>query len=274
MAREKTPFVMIVEDDRDIAAFYRQVLDLAGYRTEIVTNGKAAVEHLYRNPPDIVLLDLLLPGTPGVEVLQKIHAAGIRVVIVTGNSQIVDSMPDIGDLVLYKPITPNQLSDFIGRQLQNDETLERHPFTKNPWDVTTGLYNRDFFVNRLECALENFRENPADLFAVMVVCLEQVEGEPDKTQRVKTIQGIANSLKTVTRPTDTLARFSLNHFYILVENLTDGKFLPTIVERVQQALDRHPIEGVRYKIQATLCNDSQVDMDAFLAGLRTTGSDD
>ena len=40
------PFVLIIEDERDIAALFRHVMDLAGYRTEIVTNGTAAIERL------------------------------------------------------------------------------------------------------------------------------------------------------------------------------------------------------------------------------------
>src|SRR5678816_2828050 len=59
------PSALIVEDDRDIGALFRHVLDLAGYRTEIVLHGLVAMEHLAKTTPDIVLLDLNLPGVSG-----------------------------------------------------------------------------------------------------------------------------------------------------------------------------------------------------------------
>ena len=58
------PFVLIIEDDRDIAALFRHVMDLAGYRTDIAANGTLALERLSISLPDVVLLDLTLPGTP------------------------------------------------------------------------------------------------------------------------------------------------------------------------------------------------------------------
>ncbi len=267
MTPGKTPYVLIVEDDRDVAAYYRQVLDLAGYRTGIATNGREAIQHLDNNPPDIVLLDLRLPGVSGVDVLEKIHAEGRRVVIVTGNAQIADSLPESDDLILYKPVTPEQLSDLVGRQVQNVRTLERHPFTRNPWDALTGLYNRDFFANRLHCALETYRENNENLFAVIVVNLEHAE--PGGEVARNDIQGIAKTLKTVTRPTDTLARFNGDQFHILVENLLSGQVLSTIAQRIQRALDYHPLKGIRFSVQALLCTDSPDGMDDLLMDVGT-----
>ena len=65
------PFVLIVEDERDIAALFRHVMDLAGYHTEIASNGQLAMERLATCVPDIVLLDLSLPGISGVNILHS-----------------------------------------------------------------------------------------------------------------------------------------------------------------------------------------------------------
>ena len=58
------PFVLIIEDERDIAALFRHVLDLAGYRTEIASHGTLAMERLSNSRPDVVLLDLTFPAYP------------------------------------------------------------------------------------------------------------------------------------------------------------------------------------------------------------------
>ena len=65
------PFVLIIEDDRDIAALFRHVMDLAGYRTDIAANGTLALERLSLSQPDVVLLDLTLPGYAGDRDLSK-----------------------------------------------------------------------------------------------------------------------------------------------------------------------------------------------------------
>ena len=68
------PFALIVEDDRDIAALFRHVLDIAGYYTEIVMHGREAVNRLKSAQPDIVLLDLNLPGVSGEKILEGMRA--------------------------------------------------------------------------------------------------------------------------------------------------------------------------------------------------------
>ena len=68
------PFALIIEDERDIVALFRHVLDLAGYHTEIVLDGKAAMDYLSRATPDIVLLDLGLPSLSGTEILTRMNA--------------------------------------------------------------------------------------------------------------------------------------------------------------------------------------------------------
>src|SRR5512142_11827 len=90
------PFALIVEDDRDIAALFRHVLDIAGYRTELVMDGREAVERLKSAGPDIVLLDLTLPGIPGAKILELMRAdrylKDIPVVVVTAHSHIAESL--------------------------------------------------------------------------------------------------------------------------------------------------------------------------------------
>ena len=113
------PYALIVEDDRDIAALFRHVLDIAGYRTEIVMHGGEAVERLQAAPPDIVLLDLTLPGVPGSLILEDMRAdevlKDVPVVVVTAHSHIADTLAVEPDLVLLKPVNLEQLSNLVQR---------------------------------------------------------------------------------------------------------------------------------------------------------------
>ena len=111
------PFALIIEDDRDIAALFRQVLDIAGYHTEIEMHGKEAVKHLNSVQPDIVLLDLHLLGVSGVQILEQMRAderlKSVPVIVVTAYSRDADSLPIEPDLVLLKPVNLEQLSDLV-----------------------------------------------------------------------------------------------------------------------------------------------------------------
>src|SRR5215208_2530540 len=98
------PSALIIEDDRDIVALFRHVLDLAGYRTEIVLHGKVAVDYLAKSRPDIVLLDLGLPGVSGAEILimmrEDPRLKDVPVVVITAHAHLVETLPVSPQLVL------------------------------------------------------------------------------------------------------------------------------------------------------------------------------
>ena len=114
------PFVLIVEDDPDVAQLYDSLLETAGCTTEISRTGEAALARLSVTVPDVVVLDLNLPSqVSGITVLQQIRADSrlpdTRVIVVTGHPDLVDDVQGQADLVLIKPVDVDQISDFVGR---------------------------------------------------------------------------------------------------------------------------------------------------------------
>ena len=127
-----TPFVLIVEDDLDIAGYFRQVMELAGYHTAIATNGLQALEQLFNQPPHIVLLDLSLPGITGTDILLILRTtprfSRIRTVVITGFAQMANDLPMEPDLVLEKPVSPEQLTSLVQRLWQEEQRIPLPPF--------------------------------------------------------------------------------------------------------------------------------------------------
>ena len=164
------PSALIIEDDRDIVALFRHVLDLAGYRTEIVLHGKVAVEHLAKYTPDIVLLDLGLPGVSGSEILVMMREderlKNVPVVVITAHAHLVETLPVAPQLVLIKPVNIEQLSNLIVRICPTEKSMD-----SLPWDVLTGVYNRSFFMARLSYALERAKQLHQSRFAVLYLDL-------------------------------------------------------------------------------------------------------
>ncbi len=270
----KIPFILIVDDDRDVAAYFRHVLDLAGYRTEIVSNGKTVVDIIFKRLPDVVLLDLNLPGVSGAEILQLLKSderlKKTHVIVVTGYSQMVSDLFVEPDLVLFKPVSPDQLTDLVMRLCQDDEAMEKHRFEKNPWDKITGLYNRSFFINRLSFAFANGKNDRENLFAVMLVSLdESIYTSLNAKKKEPRLREIAQIIKASVRPTDTIARFGSGNFFILIENIHNGGILSVIADRIQRALFNNPSGGTTFSIGAILCDNEYNFIDEILTDVNT-----
>ena len=79
--------ILIVEDDPDIAQLIAHYLQKAGHTTECLTSGSGVVAHARGSVPDVVLLDLMLPGMDGLMVCQALRAqrdtAGIPIIMLT-----------------------------------------------------------------------------------------------------------------------------------------------------------------------------------------------
>jgi diguanylate cyclase (GGDEF)-like protein len=275
----KAPLVLIVEDDRDIAAYYRHVMDLAGYRTEIASNGQVALDYLFKSLPDIVLLDLSLPGVSGAEILRIVKSDArlkkTHAVVITGYSLIAADLSLEPDLVLLKPVSPSQLTDLVSRLCQDDVSMEKHPFGKSPWDKNSGLYNRSFFIRRLGSAISNARESGKNRFAVLLVSPDQEKNpqfKPEKNHQELFLREVAKSLKASVRPTDTISRFDHENFFILVENIDSSDIVAMIAGRIQQELGRHPAMGQPFSIGAVFCDRNCNYVDEIIKDVKAARS--
>ncbi len=265
------PFALIIEDDRDIVALFRHVMDLAGYRTEIILNGRTAADYLAHTRPDIVLLDLGLPGLSGVEILAIMHAderlKDVPVVVITAHAHLVETLPVRPTLTLIKPVNIQQMTNLIQRICPTEKTME-----SLPWDVLTGVYNRSFFMARLAYALERARQLHTTQFAVLNLDL----GQSNKINYLfgseynkRVLQDTAALLKTILRPTDTIARSGGDIFLILIEDVTNRETPVRIASRVQSRIRKYLAASenelqVRANVGVVLCGEEMNLVDAIL----------
>ena len=68
------PKVLVVDDDANIIAFLKRALAYEGYQVETAADGQTALAAARDNPPDLVILDVMMPGLDGVEVLRRLRA--------------------------------------------------------------------------------------------------------------------------------------------------------------------------------------------------------
>jgi len=268
------PLAMIIEDERDIAALFRHVLDIAGYRTEIVLHGTEAMKRLEAIRPDVILLDLNLPGVPGAKILEKIRddkrLMKVPVVIVTAHSQAADSLPVEPDLVLLKPVNLDQLSNLVQRLQITQGSLK-----ELPWDEVTHLYNDTFFTVRLAYSLERAKQIDVDRFGVLFIDLapfELMHGRLDIEHLNTFLHETASCIKTLLRPTDTISRFADSLFLILIEDVSREDIPSRIAGRVEQelreCLSSNPnANGVRAYVGIVLCDAGYKDEKQILSDI-------
>ena len=114
--------ILVVDDNRDCAQSMAMLLRIYGHQVEIALNGPMALESARVRPPDVVLLDIGLPGMDGWKVAERIKSSnGARkplLIAVTGFGQDSDrrhSAESGIDLHLLKPIDPEKLNSLLSR---------------------------------------------------------------------------------------------------------------------------------------------------------------
>ena len=115
--------ILIVDDHAAIRSLIRMTLEFEDCEILEVANGEAAVEFLAERPVDIVLLDVMMPGSiDGLEVCRRIRAQanlkGVRVLILSARGQATDreaGMKAGADEYLVKPFSPMELLGRVGR---------------------------------------------------------------------------------------------------------------------------------------------------------------
>jgi DNA-binding response OmpR family regulator len=108
--------VLVVEDDPDIAQLVVHYLDKAGFSTEVVANGRDAFAAILARPPELLILDLMLPHVDGLEVCRLTRSneatASIPIIMLTARGEESDRIVGLelgADDYLAKPFSPNEL---------------------------------------------------------------------------------------------------------------------------------------------------------------------
>jgi DNA-binding response OmpR family regulator len=115
--------ILLVEDDMDIAFMVRSRLEADGYEVHVVHTGEAGLEKIKEAPPDLVVLDVILPGKNGYEVcacIKEDKSLSLPVVMLTSNQRHVDEKRGYlvkADAYIRKPMSNQLLLPEIKRLL-------------------------------------------------------------------------------------------------------------------------------------------------------------
>lgn len=117
-----TAQLLLVDDDRDLAQLLSEILELEGYTIRVAEDGETALQQMAEQLPDLVLLDVMLPGIDGFETLRRIRATHeLPVIMLTargGDTERVQGLTGGADDYVPKPFNPAELLARIANVLR------------------------------------------------------------------------------------------------------------------------------------------------------------
>lgn len=117
--------VLVVDDDSSLAEMLSIVLRQEGFESRIVTRGDEALEAFRSFRPDLVLLDLMLPGKDGIDVCKEIRAeSGVPIVMLTAKGDTIDVVLGLesgADDYVVKPFKPKELVARIRARVRRND---------------------------------------------------------------------------------------------------------------------------------------------------------
>ena len=128
--------ILVVDDDNALREMVGIVLDNAGYQSVFCPDGAQAMTVFEEEKPDLVLLDVMLPGEDGVSVCRKIRAvSGIPIIMLTARGEtedVVNGLEAGADDYIVKPFQPNELTARVKARLRPISGSEASVITVGP----------------------------------------------------------------------------------------------------------------------------------------------
>jgi DNA-binding response OmpR family regulator len=108
---------LVVEDEAKIAAFIRRGLEAEGFSVHVASDGVQALARVKTSEVDVVVLDLMLPGIPGEEVLRRLREGGstVPVIVLTGKDAVSDRVANLEAGADDYVVKPFSLAELVAR---------------------------------------------------------------------------------------------------------------------------------------------------------------
>lgn len=112
--------ILIVDDEISVTELFRMMLEMEGYHAEVAHDVQGALAALEADRPDLILLDIMMPESSGLELCRQIRGdpvlASIPIVIVSAKSQLAEVQEGLqagADRYLLKPVSKNELLEAV-----------------------------------------------------------------------------------------------------------------------------------------------------------------
>ena len=257
--KEDKEKILICDDEDAIREVLKTVLVAEGYRIVTAANGNDAVELFKKELPDLMLLDISMPGMTGFEVMEKVNSflgkdSYVPVIFLTASITIDNKLRALhGGAVDYlnKPIAGDELiariRNFLELKAKHDQLRDEATF-----DWMTGTLNKSYFLKEADKELEKSVSNSIALtFLLMDIDnFKEVNDTLGHLAGDRVIREFAERLKKVLRKFDIIGRFGGDEFMVMLP-CQDGRQAVKIIERLKKAMKK-PIPFEKNKMNVTV----------------------
>lgn len=242
---DQTPYrVLVVEDDRGQALFAQSVLHGAGMQAEVQMQSEGVVEAIQRFRPDLVLMDLHMPGQDGMTLTMLIRRLPeylhLPIVFLTGDpdpERQFEVLESGADDFLNKPIRPRHLIAAVSNRIQRARQRVSPAATQaQAINSETGLPTRITVLNQLSDSLQ--QQARGGLFFIEIASALSLRERFGYASFEQLINQAGRQLAQSAAPYP-LARLNDNSFLMLARDM-DEATLETHAQRLREALIQHP----------------------------------
>jgi two-component system, OmpR family, response regulator ResD len=156
-------FLLVVDDEPTITDVLARYLERAGYETQVAADGPHALELAATRRPDLVVLDLMLPGIDGLEVMRRLRALDdtrihghVPIILLTARGEESDRVTGLrlgADDYVVKPFSPNELVARVDAVLRRADPAPEHEPPLEFEDLRIEPETRRAYVRGEEAAL-------------------------------------------------------------------------------------------------------------------------
>src|SRR5690242_17666774 len=257
---ESTGCILVVDDNQDNVEVLRVRLDSWGYETHAATNGEEALAYVAESPPDLILLDVMMPDITGIEVAQRIKRDRslpfIPIIMQTALDSTeakVEGLEAGADDYITKPIDFAELKARLRsmlriKRLQEElEEREKDLLEMNErlrfmslTDGLTGLDNRRHLNERIDEMFQH-AQRLNEPFSIVMCDLDKFKSVNDTYGHQagdEVLKQLADILKEEAREIDRVGRYGGEEFMLLLPGTVLDAAV-TFAERVRKRIERH-----------------------------------
>jgi diguanylate cyclase (GGDEF)-like protein len=234
--KQDSPRILSVEDDPDQAAFIRAFLESAGYQVKTCTDPKNFDSYVSSFNPDLVLLDVMLPGMTGYELARYLRQderyAALPVIFLTTQGNIearIEVARAGGDDHLVKPVPPALLLSSVSSRLERSRFLK----TLLHKDGLTSMLNHSSLMEQAQLVIAQ-QKRRSGLVALIILDIDQFRAINEKHGYPggdRVLISMSLLLRKRLRQSDILGRYGPDQFGIIAEGLDCQEAL-TLAQRL------------------------------------------
>jgi diguanylate cyclase (GGDEF)-like protein len=237
--------VLVVDDDRTARALLRKQLEDAGFKVETATSGLECIQKAHTWRPEVILLDILMPGMNGIETCRQLkksdEIAMIPVLFVTGHDDektTVEALSAGGNDFVRKGAAGPILSARIRSQVaisRANARLRHMAMT----DELTGMFSRRYLYEAMRREIKQCSRTSSAGLACLLADIDNFKRTNDTLGHLagdRVLKDIAATIRESIRETDSCARFGGEEIVILLPN-TDLTGASKVAEKVRAAVE-------------------------------------